>query len=60
MNQQDRNELITRIDTNVEWLMKIVGNHLQHHSKLLFWGLGIVGMLTVGLILALVSLVLTQ
>lgn len=57
MDQQKRDELITKIDTNVDWLIKIVGNHLQHHSKLLFWGLGLVTTLIIALVATVFSLI---
>ena len=55
MNDQERDEHIIRMDTNIKWLMKIVGNHLQHHSKLLFWGMGITGTLVVALLLVIIA-----
>ncbi len=57
MNDQERDEHITRIDTNVGWLIDIVGNHLQHHSKLLFWGLGVVTTIIVALVAVIFSLI---
>ena len=57
MNDQERDEHITRIDTNVGWLIDIVGNHLQHHSKLLFWGLGVVTIIIVALVTTIFSLI---
>ncbi len=58
MNDQERDERIVKMDTNIDWLIKMVGNHLQHHSKLLFWGMGIVTALIItlaGTILSLIS-----
>lgn len=57
MDQQKRDELITKIDTNVDWLIKIQGNHLRHHDKLLFWGLGIVTTLIIALCATIFSLI---
>ena len=51
----DRDLLIQAVN-DICWLKKIMGNHLQHHSKLLYWVLGIMG----SLIIAMVLLIITQ
>ncbi len=57
MNDQERDERIVKMDTNIDWLIKMVGNHLQHHSKLLFWGMGIVSTLIIALAATVFSLI---
>lgn len=42
MNEDERDKLLTKIDTDVCWIKKILSNHLSHHKKLEFALLGII------------------
>lgn len=54
MDEKDKADL-TEIKTDVKWLVKIMSNHLEHHSKLLFWGLGIMSTLVITLLLVVIT-----
>lgn len=55
-NKTDRDLLVQAVN-DICWLKKIMGNHLQHHSKLLFWGLGIMATLVIALAATIFSLI---
>ncbi len=50
----DRDLLIQAVN-DICWLKKIMGNHLQHHSKLLYWVLGIMGSLIIAMALLIIT-----
>ena len=53
-NKSDRDLLIQAVN-DICWLKKIMGNHLQHHSKLLYWVLGIMGSLITAMVLLIIT-----
>ncbi len=48
-------ELLIQAVTDIGWIKKILQGHLQHHTKLFFAGLTVMGGLVTGLVLLIVT-----
>lgn len=42
---------MVRLETNQGWMMRQLSNHLAHHDKYLYWMVGVLGTIGIGLIL---------
>ena len=42
---------LVKMETNQSWIMKQLSNHLAHHDKWLWWIVGAIGTIGIGLIL---------
>ncbi len=42
---------VVRMETNQSWMMETLSNHLAHHDKYLYWVVGAIGSIGLGLIL---------
>ena len=51
MDGNQKEYSFAELKTDVEWIKKILTNHLAHHEKWLWWMLGAIGTIGVGLIL---------
>ena len=47
---RDHDRLV-RIEANQGWIMEQLSNHLAHHDKYLYWVVGAMGSIGIGLIL---------
>jgi hypothetical protein len=42
---------IARIVVNQDWIRSMLSNHIAHHDKYLYWVVGAIGTIGVGLVL---------
>jgi hypothetical protein len=40
-----------RLEADIAWIKKTLSNHLEHHSRYLYWVVGALGTIGIGLIL---------